>query len=123
MRSSRLSASNRAEICGKFLATLHVSDKIGRSCAGLAGRREVLELFARMASRVEIVVTFLALLDLSLKQVRATQSALRRERDRAGGMTSWRGAGAVCGYVGDAAANSFHKEGWNEAGRRRLTRL
>jgi segregation and condensation protein A len=33
------------------------------------------ELFAQMASRVEIVVTFLALLELiRLKQVRATQS-------------------------------------------------
>jgi segregation and condensation protein A len=34
------------------------------------------ELFAQMASRVEIVVTFLALLELiRLKQVRATQSS------------------------------------------------
>jgi segregation and condensation protein A len=34
------------------------------------------ELFAQMASRVEIVVTFLALLELiRLKQVRATQAS------------------------------------------------
>ncbi|CAN5447380.1 segregation/condensation protein A [soil metagenome] len=53
-----------------------VSDKIERILQTLAGGVSVRfsELFARMASRVEIVVTFLALLELiRLKQVRAIQ--------------------------------------------------
>jgi segregation and condensation protein A len=54
-----------------------VSDKIDwilqRVAAGSTVRFS--ELFAQIASRVEIVVTFLALLELiRLKQVRATQS-------------------------------------------------
>jgi len=54
-----------------------VSDKIERILQTLADGRSVKfsELFARLASRVEIVVTFLALLELiRLKQVRAIQS-------------------------------------------------
>jgi segregation and condensation protein A len=53
-----------------------VSDKIERILQTLADGRAVKfsELFARLASRVEIVVTFLALLELiRLKQVRAIQ--------------------------------------------------
>ena len=53
-----------------------VSDKIERILQTLAGGKSVRfsELFTRMASRVEIVVTFLALLELiRLKQVRAIQ--------------------------------------------------
>ena len=53
-----------------------VSDKIERILQTLADGRAVKfsELFARMASRVEMVVTFLALLELvRLKQVRAIQ--------------------------------------------------
>ena len=54
-----------------------VSDKIERILQGLAGGGSVRfsDLFTRMASRVEIVVTFLALLELiRLKQVRAIQA-------------------------------------------------
>jgi segregation and condensation protein A len=54
-----------------------VSDKIERILQGLAGGASVRfsDLFTRMASRVEIVVTFLALLELiRLKQVRAIQA-------------------------------------------------
>jgi len=54
-----------------------VSDKIDRILQSLAGGVSVRfsELFAHMAARVEIVVTFLALLELiRLKQVRAIQS-------------------------------------------------
>ncbi len=54
-----------------------VSDKIERILQTLAEGKAIKfsELFARMASRVEIVVTFLALLELiRLKQVRATQT-------------------------------------------------
>ncbi len=53
-----------------------VSDKIERILQSLAEGNSVRfsELFARMASRVEIVVTFLALLELiRLKQVKAIQ--------------------------------------------------
>jgi len=53
-----------------------VSDKIDRILQTLADGKAIKfsELFARMASRVEIVVTFLALLELiRLKQVRAIQ--------------------------------------------------
>jgi segregation and condensation protein A len=53
-----------------------VSDKIERILQTLANGKAIKfsELFARMASRVEIVVTFLALLELiRLKQVRAIQ--------------------------------------------------
>jgi segregation and condensation protein A len=53
-----------------------VSDKIERILQTLAEGRSVKfsELFARLASRVEIVVTFLALLELiRLKQVQAIQ--------------------------------------------------
>ena len=53
-----------------------VSDKIERILQTLAGGTSVRfsELFPRMASRIEIVVTFLALLELiRLKQVRAIQ--------------------------------------------------
>src|SRR3954470_191624 len=53
-----------------------VSDKIESILRQVAGgvSLKFSELFARMASRVEIVVTFLALLELiRLKQVRATQ--------------------------------------------------
>lgn len=53
-----------------------VSDKIERILQTVSGGKSVRfsELFARMASRVEIVVTFLALLELiRLKQVRALQ--------------------------------------------------
>jgi segregation and condensation protein A len=53
-----------------------VSDKIERILQTLAEGRAIKfsELFARLASRVEIVVTFLALLELiRLKQVRAIQ--------------------------------------------------
>ena len=54
-----------------------VSDKIERILQTLAEGKAIRfsELFARMASRVEIVVTFLALLELiRLKQVRAIQT-------------------------------------------------
>ena len=54
-----------------------VSDKIERILQSLAGGASVRfsDLFVRMASRVEIVVTFLALLELiRLKQVRAIQA-------------------------------------------------
>ena len=54
-----------------------VSDKIERILQTLAGGKAVRfsELFAQLASRVEIVVTFLALLELiRLKQVRAIQA-------------------------------------------------
>jgi segregation and condensation protein A len=53
-----------------------VSDKIERILQAMANGKPVKfsELFARMASRVEVVVTFLALLELiRLKQVRAVQ--------------------------------------------------
>ena len=53
-----------------------VSDKIDRILEMMAGGRSIKfsELFVRMASRVEIVVTFLALLELiRLKQLRAIQ--------------------------------------------------
>jgi segregation and condensation protein A len=53
-----------------------VSDKIDRILQRMAGGESIKfsELFVRMASRVEIVVTFLALLELiRLKQVRAIQ--------------------------------------------------
>jgi len=53
-----------------------VSDKIDRILEMMAGGRSIKfsELFVRMASRVEIVVTFLALLELiRLKQLRALQ--------------------------------------------------
>jgi segregation and condensation protein A len=54
-----------------------VSDKIERILESLAGGASIRfsDLFARMAPRVEIVVTFLALLELiRLKQVRAIQA-------------------------------------------------
>ncbi len=54
-----------------------VSDKIDLILARLAGGKGVRfsELFAQMASRVEIVVTFLALLELiRLRQIRAIQN-------------------------------------------------
>ena len=54
-----------------------VSDKIDSILRQVAGGTTLKfsELFAQMASRVEIVVTFLALLELiRLKQVRATQT-------------------------------------------------
>ena len=54
-----------------------VSDKIESILRQIAGgvTLKFSELFAQMASRVEIVVTFLALLELiRLKQVRATQN-------------------------------------------------
>ncbi|MGH8093519.1 MAG: segregation and condensation protein A [Chthoniobacterales bacterium] len=54
-----------------------VSDKIERILQSLAGGATIRfsELFAHLASRVEIVVTFLALLELiRLKQVRALQA-------------------------------------------------
>ena len=53
-----------------------VSDKIDRILEMMAGGRSIKfsELFVRMASRVEIVVTFLALLELiRLKQLRVLQ--------------------------------------------------
>src|SRR5258707_1130449 len=59
-----------------FSENFTVSDKIERILQTLAGGTAVRfsDLFARMASRVEIVVTFLALLELiRLKQVRAIQ--------------------------------------------------
>ena len=54
-----------------------VSDKIESILRQVAGGTTLKfsELFARMASRVEIVVTFLALLEsIRLKQVRASQA-------------------------------------------------
>ncbi len=54
-----------------------VSDKIEQILQSMAGGKPIRfsDLFARMASRVEIVVTFLALLELiRLKQVRAIQA-------------------------------------------------
>ncbi len=54
-----------------------VSDKIEQILQSMAGGKPIRfsDLFARIASRVEIVVTFLALLELiRLKQVRAIQS-------------------------------------------------
>ncbi len=54
-----------------------VSDKIEQILQSMAAGKPIRfsDLFARMASRVEIVVTFLALLELiRLKQVRAIQS-------------------------------------------------
>ena len=58
-----------------------VSDKIERILQMLADGKPVrfADLFVRMASRVEIVVTFLALLELiRLKQVRAIQAGPSR---------------------------------------------
>ena len=72
------SESKRAKICARFSANISPSpDKIEwilqRVADGVA--LHFSELFATMASRVEIVVTFLALLELiRLKQVRATQT-------------------------------------------------
>ncbi|MEO7725000.1 MAG: segregation/condensation protein A, partial [Chthoniobacterales bacterium] len=54
-----------------------VSDKIEQILQSMARGKSIRfsDLFARMASRVEIVVTFLALLELiRLKQVRAIQA-------------------------------------------------
>lgn len=54
-----------------------VSDKIEQILQSMAGGKPIRfsDLFARMASRVEIVVTFLALLELiRLRQVRAVQA-------------------------------------------------
>jgi segregation and condensation protein A len=67
----------REELQEIFGENFTVSDKIetilARVSEGIALKFS--ELFARMASRVEIVVTFLALLELiRLKQVRASQS-------------------------------------------------
>jgi segregation and condensation protein A len=64
---------NLQEIFGENFT---VSDKIERILQTMANGQPVKfsELFARMASRVEVVVTFLALLELiRLKQVRAVQ--------------------------------------------------
>jgi segregation and condensation protein A len=64
---------NLQEIFGENFT---VSDKIERILQTVSGGKSVRfsELFARMASRVEIVVIFLALLELiRLKQVRALQ--------------------------------------------------
>ena len=71
-----------------------------------------------MASRVEVVVTFLALLELiRLKQVRAIQ-ARAAGRDRAhvrGGLIRIgmrRVLVAGCGYLGTAVADLFQETGW-----------
>jgi segregation and condensation protein A len=64
---------NLQEIFGENFT---VSDKIERILQTMANGKPIKfsELFARMASRVEVVVTFLALLELiRLKQVRAVQ--------------------------------------------------
>lgn len=69
-------AEARQELQEIFGENFTVSDKIESILASLSERRRVKfsELFAQVASRVEIVVTFLALLELiRLKQVRATQ--------------------------------------------------
>ena len=68
---------NRENLTEIFGENFTVSDKIDqilqRVAAGISVRFS--ELFANAASRVEIVVTFLALLELiRLKQVRAMQS-------------------------------------------------
>jgi segregation and condensation protein A len=71
-----------------------VSDKIESILRQVAGGTTLKfsELFAQMASRVEIVVTFLALLELiRLKQVRATQSESVRRDEIAPGAELWRG--------------------------------
>jgi chromatin segregation and condensation protein Rec8/ScpA/Scc1 (kleisin family)/nucleoside-diphosphate-sugar epimerase len=81
------------------------------------------ELFVAMASRVEIVVTFLALLELiRLRQIRASQqnpfeeieiSASPREAIR---RAMPRILIAGCGYVGSATADLFLKNGWEVEG-------
>jgi segregation and condensation protein A len=66
----------REELQQIFGENYTVSDKIETILARVSegGALKFSELFAEMASRVEIVVTFLALLELiRLKQVRATQ--------------------------------------------------
>jgi segregation and condensation protein A len=66
----------RADLQEIFGENFTVSDKIDRILQSLAGGTPVRfsDLFVRMASRVEIVVTFLALLELiRLKQVQALQ--------------------------------------------------
>jgi segregation and condensation protein A len=67
----------RAELQEIFGENYTVSDKIETILARITdgGSLKFSDLFAEMASRVEIVVTFLALLELiRLKQVRAFQS-------------------------------------------------
>jgi len=66
----------REDLQELFGENFTVSDKIERILQTMAAGQPVKfsELFARMASRVEVVVTFLALLELiRLKQVRAIQ--------------------------------------------------
>jgi len=66
----------REELQQIFGENYTVSDKIETILARVSegGALKFSELFAEMASRVEIVVTFLALLELiRLKQVRAVQ--------------------------------------------------
>jgi len=66
----------RADLQEIFGENFTVSDKIDRILEMIAGGKSIKfsELFVRMASRVEIVVTFLALLELiRLKQLRAIQ--------------------------------------------------
>ena len=71
-----------------------------------------------MASRVEIVVTFLALLELiRLKQVRAIQPDEFEEIEIAPGRKLMpRVLIAGCGYVGTATADLFQSAGWEVEG-------
>ena len=69
-------AAAREDVQEIFGENFTVSDKIDRILEMIAGGKSIKfsELFVRMASRVEIVVTFLALLELiRLKQLRAIQ--------------------------------------------------
>ena len=66
----------REDVQEIFGENFTVSDKIDRILEMIAGGKSIKfsELFVRMASRVEIVVTFLALLEvIRLKQLRALQ--------------------------------------------------
>ena len=70
----KMARENLREIFGEHFT---VSDKIETILARVSngGSLKFSELFAQMASRVEIVVTFLALLELvRLRQIRAVQT-------------------------------------------------
>src|SRR5437667_11004173 len=79
-------------------------------------------LFAAVASCVEVVVTFLALLELiRLKQVRAVQKNIFAEIEIAAAAACQlsimpRILIAGCGYVGQATADLFHAAGWTVEG-------
>ncbi len=111
------------EIFGEHFTVSEKIDTILRRVSGGAALK-FSELFAEMAGRIEIVVTFSGFARVDSPQTGSgyADESVRRNRDRLRFELAKRAEAmpriliAGCGYVGQAAADLLHERGWNVEG-------